>query len=38
MFQRPEDADSLARFITLLKHNPRYVFETVDHYPGVKLK
>jgi peptidoglycan/xylan/chitin deacetylase (PgdA/CDA1 family) len=38
MFQRPEDADSLARFITLLKHNPRYVFETVDHYPGVKFK
>jgi len=38
MFQRPEDADSLARFITLLKQNPKYVFETVDHYPGVKIK
>lgn len=36
MFQRPADADSLARFITLLKQNPRYVFETVDHYPGVR--
>ena len=37
MFQRPEDADSLAKFINILKQNPRYVFETVDHYPGVVL-
>lgn len=36
MFQRPGDADSLARFIAILKRNPRYVFETVDHYPGMK--
>jgi peptidoglycan/xylan/chitin deacetylase (PgdA/CDA1 family) len=36
MFQRPMDADSLARFIQLLKQNPNYVFETVDHYPGLK--
>lgn len=36
MFQRPGDADSLARFISILKLNPRYVFETVDHYPGMK--
>lgn len=36
MFQRPADADSLAKFIALLKQNPHYVFETVDHYPGLK--
>lgn len=36
MFQRPGDADSLARFIAILKRNPKYVFETVNHYPGLK--
>lgn len=36
MFRRPADADSLAKFIRLLKQNPGYVFETVDHYPGLK--
>lgn len=36
MFQRPADADSLVKFINLLKQNPKYVFETVDHYPGLK--
>ncbi len=36
MFQRPGDADSLAKFISILKQNPRYVFETVDHYPGLR--
>ncbi len=36
MFQRPGDADSLARLISILKQNPQYVFETVDHYPGLK--
>jgi hypothetical protein len=36
MFQRPGDADSLAKLIHLLKQNPSYVFETVDHYPGLK--
>ncbi len=36
MFQRPGDLDSLARFIHILKQNPNYVFETVDHYPGLK--
>lgn len=36
MFRRPADADSLVRFIQILKQNPRYVFETVDHYPGLK--
>jgi peptidoglycan/xylan/chitin deacetylase (PgdA/CDA1 family) len=36
MFQRPGDADSLAKFINLLKMRPNYVLETVDHYPGLK--
>lgn len=36
MFQHPDEADSLAKFIRILKRNPRYVFETVDHYPGLK--
>ncbi|SJZ79700.1 polysaccharide deacetylase family protein [Sediminibacterium ginsengisoli] len=36
MFRRPEDTDSLAKFISILKQNPAYVFETVDHYPGIK--
>ena len=36
MFQRPADSLSLARFIGLLKSNPNYVFETVDHLPGLK--
>ena len=38
MFQRQDDADSLDKFIRILKQNPRYVFETVDHYPGVKVR
>ena len=37
MFRNRNYTDSLAKFITLLKQNPRNVFETVDHYPGVKL-
>ncbi len=36
MFRNPNYTDSLARFIELLKQNPNYVFETVDHYPGLK--
>ncbi len=36
MFQRPGDLDSLARFIQIVKQHPDYVFETVDHYPGLK--
>lgn len=36
MFQRPGDLDSLSRFIQLVKQHPEYVFETVDHYPGLK--
>ncbi len=36
MFQRTPDSISLVRFIQILKKNPKYVFETVDHYPGLK--
>ena len=36
MFRNPNYTESLAKFITLLKQNTNYVFETVDHYPGLK--
>ena len=36
MFQRSADADSLAKFIHILKQHPDYVLETLDHYPGLK--
>lgn len=36
MFRNPAYTDSLARFITLLKQNPKNVFETIDHYPKLK--
>lgn len=35
MFQKDQYVDSLSKFITLLKQDPRNVFETIDHYPGV---
>jgi peptidoglycan/xylan/chitin deacetylase (PgdA/CDA1 family) len=38
MFRSPNYSDSLSKFISLLKQNPHYVFETIDHYPGMKLK
>ncbi len=37
MFRLQNYTDSLAKFITILKQNPKYVFETIDHYPGIKL-
>ncbi len=37
MFRNPNYLDSLAKFIIQLKQNPTYVFETMDHYPGLKL-
>ncbi len=36
IFHRPEDLDSLRKMIVLLKQHLNYVFETVDHYPGIK--
>ncbi len=36
MFRHPEDADSLYQFISELKKNPAYVFETIGNYPKLK--
>jgi peptidoglycan-N-acetylglucosamine deacetylase len=36
MFAKQQYADSLARFIAILKQDPRNVFETIDHYPMVQ--
>lgn len=38
LFEKKENADSLRRFITELKKDPRNVFETLDHYPTVQNK
>ncbi len=38
LFEKKQFADSLARFISLLKADKRNVFETIDHYPGVQKK
>ena len=38
MFQKPQYADSLVKFITTLKQDPHNVFETIDHYPMVMRK
>lgn len=37
MFRTSAYADSLRQFISILKQNPNYVFETVDHYPNLKF-
>lgn len=36
MFRHANFTDSLQKFIGLLKQNPNYIFETVDHYPNLK--
>ncbi len=36
LFGKPQYADSLRRFIQVLKQDPRNVFETIDHYPLVQ--
>lgn len=38
LFAKPQYADSLNKFISILKQDPRYVFETLDHYPLVMRK
>jgi peptidoglycan/xylan/chitin deacetylase (PgdA/CDA1 family) len=38
LFEKNEYVDSLRRFITELKKDPRNVFETLDHYPTVQKK
>lgn len=37
MFRKDNFTDSLAKFITILKKDPRNVFETIDHYPGLRF-
>jgi hypothetical protein len=36
LFEKPQYADSLRKFISVLKQDPRNVFETIDHYPMVQ--
>ncbi|MDI9365287.1 MAG: polysaccharide deacetylase family protein [Flavobacterium sp.] len=36
MFRNANYTDSLAKFITILKQNPKNVFETIDHYPRLE--
>lgn len=36
MFAKQQYADSLTRFIQLLKADPAVVFETLDHYPSIQ--
>jgi peptidoglycan-N-acetylglucosamine deacetylase len=36
MFRNKNHTDSLTKFIALLQQNKNYVFETLDHYPGLK--
>ena len=38
LFAKPQYADSLTKFISILKQDPRNVFETLDHYPLVMRK
>ena len=38
LFEKKQFADSLSRFIDLLKADKRNVFETIDHYPGMQKK
>ncbi len=36
MFRNPNYTDSLNKFISTLQKDTNYIFETVDHYPGLK--
>ncbi len=38
LFEKQQYADSLRKFIQVLKQDPRNVFETIDHYPTVQNK
>jgi peptidoglycan/xylan/chitin deacetylase (PgdA/CDA1 family) len=37
-FEKKEWQDSLRKFVSVLKADGRYVFETIDHYPTVQEK
>ncbi|MEN9685228.1 MAG: hypothetical protein RLZZ28_1014 [Bacteroidota bacterium] len=36
LFEKKQFADSLSKFISILKQDKRNVFETIDHYPTVQ--
>ncbi len=36
MFEKPQYEDSLIKVLSILKKDPTYVFETLDHYPDLK--
>jgi len=36
IFHRQQDLDSLNKMIGILKQQPNFIFETIDHYPGLK--
>lgn len=38
LFHQQQYADSLRKFVAMLKQDPRNVFETIDHYPLVQKK
>jgi peptidoglycan/xylan/chitin deacetylase (PgdA/CDA1 family) len=38
LFEKPQYVDSLRKFISTLKQDPKYVFETIDHYPMIQNK
>ncbi len=38
LFEKKQYADSLSKFISILKQDSRNVFETIDHYPLVQKK
>jgi peptidoglycan-N-acetylglucosamine deacetylase len=38
IFEKTQYADSLRKFIQVLKKDSRNVFETIDHYPGMQNK
>ena len=38
LFEKKQFADSLSKFISILKLDKRNVFETIDHYPTVQQK
>ena len=38
LFEKKQYADSLKKFISVLKQDKRIVFETLDHYPSVQQK
>ena len=38
LFEKKQFADSLSKFINILKQDKRNIFETIDHYPTVQNK